>query len=85
MNSQTGKYVYKATALKYILQKFDRVSRVRESGEHTRHIQEVTLDATTSLVQIAEERDISLEEFRTLNPWILTDILPTGTWHIIVE
>lgn len=85
MNSQTGEYIYKATALKYILQKFDAISQVRESGEHTRRVEEITIQNSQPISTIAKERGVSLEELRTLNPWILTDMLPAGTWHIIVE
>lgn len=85
LNSETGNYIYRIVAIKYLMQNRwkllspEMLGQVFEAPEtKTKIIDGPILDLRIWCL----ENDIDYQELRELNPWILGYTLPGGAWEV---
>lgn len=85
LNRETGNYIYRIVAIKYLMQNRwkllspEMLGQVFEAPEtKTKIIDGPVLDLRIWCL----ENDIDYQELRELNPWILGYTLPGGAWEV---
>ncbi len=85
LNSETGNYIYRIVAIKYLMENRWRLFSAETLGDffslpstHTQILQ----GPITDLRVWCLEHDIDYQELRELNPWILSYVLPDGPWEV---
>jgi membrane-bound lytic murein transglycosylase D len=87
LNEETSRYVFRILAIKYVLaNRFSLFDRSELGSQfESPPSKDVEVAGGTDMREWSRARGISYAAFRLLNPWVLGDVLPTGTnWHIRV-
>lgn len=87
LNSETGNYIYRIVAIKYLMQNRWQLFSLETLGDvfQTPSTTTLTLQGPiTDLRVYCLEHDIDYQELRELNPWILSYVLPDGPWEVKV-
>ncbi len=85
LNSETGNYVYRVVAIKYLMQNRWQLFSPETLGDifQTPKTTLLTLQwPITDLRVYCLTNDIDYQELRELNPWILSYVLPDGPWEV---
>lgn len=87
LNSETGNYIYRIVAIKYLMQNRWQLFSPETLGDIFQIPNTTTLTLQgpiTDLRVYCLAHDIDYQELRELNPWILSYVLPDGPWEVKV-
>ncbi len=85
LNDETGEYVYRIIAIKYLMQNRWKLFSPELLGQvfETPETKNVVLNGPILDLRVwAFDNDIDYQELRELNPWILGYTLPGGAWEV---
>ena len=88
LNEETSRYVFRITAIKYVMQSYFEKKQTIDriiGGVHKKPItQEIEVWAVDDVVEWWKQYDMSLKDIKVLNRWILGTSLPKWNWKIKV-
>ncbi len=85
LNAETGNYIYRIVAIKYLMENRWKLFSAETLGEffQTPETTTITLQWPINDLRVyCLEHDIDYQELRELNPWILSYVLPDGPWEV---
>lgn len=85
LNPETWNYIYRIVAIKYLMENRWRLFSTETLGDFfpLPQTRTETLQWPISDLRVwSLEHDVSYQELRDLNPWILTYVLPDGPWEV---
>lgn len=86
LNEETSRYVFRIMAIKYVMQSYfqkkDFIDRVIGGVYSLPSTQELELSEISDIKQWCLENNLSYQNFRLLNPWVLGNTLPEWNWKI---
>ncbi len=85
LNPETGNYVYRVVAIKYLMENRWKLFSAETLGDFFQVplTKTETLQGPISDLRVwCLEHDIDYQELRELNPWILSYVLPDGPWEV---
>lgn len=85
LNSETGNYIYRIVAIKYLMQNRWKIFSPEMLGQvfELPATKMTTIDGPILDLRIwSLDNDIDYQELRELNPWILGYTLPGGAWEV---
>lgn len=85
LNSETGNYIYRVVAIKYLMQNRWQLFSPETLGDIFQVPNTTTLTLQGPIADLRVyclAHDIDYQELRELNPWILSYVLPDGPWDV---
>ena len=85
LNNETGNYLYRIIAIKYLMQNRWKIFSPEMLGDvfHTPDTKTKILQGPILDLRVwCLDNDIDYQELRELNPWILSYSLPGGAWEV---
>ncbi len=85
LNDETGSYIYRIVAIKYLMQNRWKLFSPELLGTVFQGPETKKVTLTGPILDLREyslKNDIDYQELRELNPWILGYTLPSGPWEV---
>ncbi len=86
LNKETSRYLFRILAIKEIMEHPEKYGYELKSKDHFRwpKYEVKMVEAIENLVTWAKENGTTIRAIKEINPWILGDSLPDGSWTIKV-
>lgn len=84
LNSETANYLFRIIAIKQIMEKPEAYGYRLQKDDYFYwpSFDYITTDKIADIATWARENNTTLRAIKELNPWIISNSLPTGTWRL---